>query len=682
MRRPWSVSALTAATVSGSPGLARRLLRKPSAVVTMIVLGVIVAAVAAAPLIAPYGPDQANLLNPLAAPSWSHLLGTDELGRDTFSRLLYGGRPTLIYALEASVVTFVIGLPLGMLAGFKGGRTDRVLMGINDVGMSAPVIILVLLVLSVFENDFWLAMITLGIAVSPPLIRNVRGATLTVRNELFIDAARVSGLSNVQIIRRHVLPRIQGAVLVQLTLNCALSVLFTVSLGFLGFGVQAPSASWGSMTAEAGTVLARSPWLLIASGGITGIFVLCLGLLGDAIRDAAVEVWSGMGTAAPAARRRRAPRGVTTTGAAHTARGATTTGAAHTPRGATAAGRARPLPSPSGDALLSMRDVAIAFPRAGREVLVADGIDLDIAPGESVGLVGESGCGKTSVARAVIRLLRGGGRVVSGSIWFAGQDVLALSARELRGFRGTSVGYISQEPMVALDPSYRVGSLLLESIRSHTGLSGKDATRRVHELLELVHLPRPAEVARMYPHELSGGMAQRVAIARALAGSPRLLIADEPTTALDVTVQAEILKLLAELRVETGMAILLVSHDWTVVGRLCERAIVMYAGQVVEHASVHDLLTTAAHPYTQGLLACRPSSLPAGSHALPAIPGTVPDPEAWPPGCRFADRCRYRAEACSAAPIELLEPGGEHTGRRARCLRVDEIARTEEPLHA
>jgi peptide/nickel transport system permease protein len=604
-------SPLDAGGPSSAPGFLARLRRKPVGVAAFGVVLAIVLAAIAAPLIAPYAPNAADLLHPLANPSWHHLLGTDELGRDIFSRLLYGARPTLLYGLEAVAVTFGIALPIGLVAGFFGGGVDRALMQINDVGLSVPVMVVVLLVLSVFQNHFWIAMVALGVLLVPPLVRNIRGAVIAVRNELFVDAAQIAGLSRPQIVRRHILPRVRGPVLVQLTLVSGLSVLFTVGLGFLGFGIQPPNPSWGTMTSEASQELVQSPWLLIASGGITGIFVLCLGLVGDAVRDASVEAWAGEPTTA---RKPRAPA-IAPAGDHHDA------------------------PDPA--ALLSVRGLSIAFQRRGREVLVASDVSFDIGPGETVGLVGESGCGKTSVARAIIRLHRGEGRIVSGQVQFDGRDVLALDPGQLTQFRGSSVGYISQEPMVALDPSFRVGSLLREAVRSHTAISRSQASRRVLELLELVRLPDPEHVAKLYPFELSGGMAQRVSIARALARGPRLLIADEPTTALDVTVQSEILELLRSVQAETGMAILLVSHDWGVVAQLCRRAIVMYAGEIVE---------------------------------APTIAGTVPDPESWPAACRFNPRCPYRIEGCTAGPIGLESVASD---RMSRCIRSQELIARE-----
>jgi peptide/nickel transport system permease protein len=398
------------------------------------------------------------------------------------------------------------------------------------------------------------------------------------------------------------------------------------------------------MTAEASQTLAQSPWLLIASGGAIGVTVLCLGLLGDAIRDITVGAWTG--SADPSAARSLPPL----------------MGQDGYPEPG--------LPVMPG-ALLSVRGLTITFQRNAHAVPVVHDVSLDIRPGEAVGLVGESGSGKTSVARSLIGLLRGGARVEAGRIVFDGADVTRLTGAAARRLRGGQIAFIAQEPMAALDPTCRIGTLLAQAVRCHERLPAREARQRVLELLRMARLPDPERVARCYPHELSGGMAQRVAVARALAGRPRLLVADEPTASLDVTVQAEVIALLRALQQETGLAILVVSHDWGVVADLCDRAIVMYAGQVVEEAPVGELTEAAAHPYTRLLLAANPGYAPDGATALPTIPGTIPPPGEWPAACHFSPRCPQAVGACTAGPIPLRDTG---TARRSRCIMAAEPA--------
>ena len=296
------------------------------------------------------------------------------------------------------------------------------------------------------------------------------------------------------------------------------------------------------------------------------------------------------------------------------------------------------------ETLLQLEDLHTQFFTSRGVVRAVDGVSLHIDAGETLGVVGDSGCGKSVTASAIIGLLPGSGRIDGGSIWFGGRDLARASEAELRKLRGRKIAFVSQEPMVSLDPSYRVGFQIEEALRRHRGLSRSAARVRALELLRDMHFVDPGAVARRYPHELSGGMAQRVAIARALAGEPELLIADEPTTALDVTVQAEILELIRELQVTRQMAVLIVTHDWGVVADLCDRVVVMYAGQIVERSDVQSIFDTPLHPYTEALLASNPHLAPEAA-TLPTIPGTVPPPGSWPAGCRFSARCRYAVAA-------------------------------------
>jgi peptide/nickel transport system permease protein len=281
--------------------------------------------------------------------------------------------------------------------------------------------------------------------------------------------------------------------------------------------------------------------------------------------------------------------------------------------------------------------------------------------------------GKTVTAMSVIGMPPGTGSILGGRVIFDGRDVTALSRRELRAMRGREIGVVSQEPMISLNPFFTVGSQIAEAIRQHRGLSRVEARTRALELLEKVRLPNAPSVGSSYPHQLSGGMAQRVAIARALAGEPRLLIADEPTTALDVTIQAEILDLLRELQRDRRMAILFVTHDWGVVADICDRAVVMYAGEVVERATLDEMFRCPQHPYTEALLLSDPHNAPEGRE-LPTIPGTVPDPTQWPRGCHFHPRCRYATSECCEHEIALEALPG---GRQTRCIHHQRM--TEAP---
>ncbi|SOE07513.1 dipeptide/oligopeptide/nickel ABC transporter permease/ATP-binding protein [Streptomyces sp. Ag109_G2-15] len=620
--------------------LIRRVLVRPAGALSLGWLVLLTVATLAAPLLTTHGPLDQDLGHVLSGPTADHLLGTDNLGRDLLSRLLFGGRSTLLAVGESLAVFLAIGVTLGLASGFLGGWVDWLTVRTADLLFALPGIVIVLVVLSVFPGNLHAAMITFGVLGSPGIIRILRSQTLGIREELYVAAAKVAGLTRQQILRRHILPRLISTVIVQAALFAAIVVTIQAGLGFLGLGAQPPNPSWGGLVADASQALDRAPWMLVPSGIPLVLTVLALGLLGDAVRDAATEGWSVSRMTAPTAAQR-------TVRDDHRPAGAVTTNSTQS----------------GTSALLSVRNLSIDI----GGVPVVQEVSFDIAPGETVGVVGESGCGKSVTSLGILGLVPGGGRVAQGQVLFDGTDLVA-SAAALTQVRGSGIAYVSQEPMVALDPMFTVGRQLGEAVRRHERCDRREARGRVTELLDMVNIPDPAAVARRHPHQLSGGMAQRVAIALALAGRPELLIADEPTTALDVTVQAEILTLLRSLQADTGMAVLIVTHDWGVVADLCHRAVVMYAGQVVEAADVAEMFAQPLHPYTAGLLAANPHRAREGE-PLPTIPGTVPAPRDWPSGCRFAARCELADDRCTE-PVTLTVPAPD---RLSRCVRSQQL---------
>ena len=297
-----------------------------------------------------------------------------------------------------------------------------------------------------------------------------------------------------------------------------------------------------------------------------------------------------------------------------------------------------------------------------------DGVDIRIGAAETVCVVGESGCGKTVTAMTVLKLLAmPPARIVAGRILWQGRDLVLVNAEEMRRIRAREIGVVFQEPMTSLNPVFTVGEQIAEVLRLHEGLSRRAALERATEMLRLVHIPNPQRRVHDYPHQFSGGMRQRVMIAMALACNPKLLIADEPTTALDVTIQAQILDLIAEMKERLGMAVMLITHAMGVVAEVAQRVVVMYAGKVVEEAPVRELFANPRHPYTQGLIRSIPrlDRPRVGKTRLEAIPGTVPSLLSPPPGCRFAPRCRYVTDACRAAEPALREVA---PGHRVACV--------------
>lgn len=604
--------------------------RSPLGVVALAYLAGLMVAVAAAPLLAPYEPTATDLDHVLSTPSREHLLGADMLGRDVLSRLMHGGRTSLWGVLQAVVTVLALGVPLGLAAGFAGGLLDRAVTVLTDIVLAIPVVATLLVVLAVFGSNQTAAMVALGVLGTPTMARVVRSVALAAAQEPWVAAARVTGLRGVTIVVRHLLPRVAGPVTVQASIFAGVALIAETGLGYLGLGVQPPAPTWGGMVSEASFVIDRQPWLLVPGGVAIGLTVVAFGLVGDLVRDAVTARFAGSaGTEAPA---RPRPEPV-------------------------------PAPAVAPGSLLSVRDLDVEVNAGSGRSTVIEAAWLDIDPGEIVGLLGESGSGKTMMGRAILGLLPRGARMARGNIVLNGQHMSSPGA--WAGRRGSEVAFVAQQSGTGLDPCYRVGDQIAELV----GRTAVDRRARVRELLRSVNLTD--DVAHRYPHELSGGMAQRVAIAMALAKRPRLLIADEPTTALDTTVQAEILALLRRLRDESGVSILLITHDWGVVADVCDRAYVMYAGHVVETAATAVLMGQSRHPYTVGLLNSIVHDVPPRQR-LAAIPGAVPDPSQWPTGCHFQPRCPLAVAACTAGPIPVAEP---EPGQLTRCLRHDVVVR-------
>jgi peptide/nickel transport system permease protein len=613
--------------------LLRVYLRRPLGVTAGVFLLIVIIAVCLAPVIAPYGPLDQDLTTTLSLPSHAHLLGTDRLGRDVLSRLLWGGRVSLLGLAEALAVAVILGIIVGLIAGYSGRLTDNAVSRATETVMAIPGIVVLLMIYTITNNNATAGMVTLGVLSSPTIIRVTRGATRAVREETFISAAEVIGLSRARIVLSHVLPNIWGPIIVNTAVLGAVILGIQGGLNYINLGVNPPNPSWGSMVSDAQQVMAEQPWLIVPSGLTLGLVILSLILLSDALRDATASNRSRITSARPKP------------------------AVAADPAGPAAAG-------PDPGAILSVRGLSVSF---GGLQVVRD-VSFDVQPGQTLGIIGESGCGKTVTASAVLNSL-GPGSEVAGMVYFRGED-LSHASRKARGaVRGSGIGYVSQDPMVALDPCFTVASQLGELVGRHDHVRGERRRARVLELLGQVGLPDPADVARRFPHQLSGGMAQRVGIACALAGQPQVLIADEPTSALDVTVQGEILGLLRRLQAETGMAIVMITHDLGVVADLCTRAVVMYAGEVVENADVETLFEAPAHPYAKALLESNPT-MGRPRTTLRSIPGTVPSPANWPKGCHFYERCPVHITECAAAPV-LLEPLSNGSGHATRCIRAD-----------
>ncbi|WAH97296.1 dipeptide/oligopeptide/nickel ABC transporter permease/ATP-binding protein [Arthrobacter sp. MMS18-M83] len=586
MTSPSAQSALSLGTTprpsTKHAGALRRLLRDPVSVVCLAFLFIVVAASILAPFLTGEDPNRAFLDNALAPASSGHPLGGDGVGRDVLARLLYGGRLTLLGGLIAVTVALLIGIPAGLCAGYFRGWFDTVAGWFTGVVMAVPAIIVLLVVMAVVSQSIYVAMTVLGLILSPGVFWLVRSCATSVREELYVDAAKVSGLRNARIIRCHILPTVFGPTLIQAVGTFSVSVSIQAGLAFLGLG-STSEASWGAMLNDAFPNIYIAPVLLVWPGVAIALTVAALNLIANRLRDILggdKDVVRGN-----AASKRRTPT--------------------------SARARADTSTPCREDTLLSIENLRVTYPTSSGEAVVVSSVSLTVRRGEVLGLVGESGSGKSQTAFSILGLLPQEAQISADGLTFDGTDLLRLAPSELNDLRGARIAYIPQEPMSNLDPSFKIGSQLVEPIRQHLAVSASEAKTRALALLARVGIAEPDRVFDCYPHQISGGMAQRVLIAGAVSCDPDLLIADEPTTALDVTVQAEILDLMRSLQCERGMGMLLVTHDFGVVADICDRVAVMYQGRIVEANKSTELFARPRDPYTQMLLASTLEGQPA-----------------------------------------------------------------------
>jgi peptide/nickel transport system ATP-binding protein len=654
-------------------GFWHRFRRQPFALAGLAFLLLVAVVAIFAPLIAPYPPNLQNLNVVNAGPSASHWLGTDDLGRDILSRLIWGGRISLRATFEIVGIAMLFAVPIGLIAGFFRGLVDAVLMRLMDAMFSFPPLILALTVAALLGGGLNDTAIAIAIVFIPSFVRLLRGEVIAVREENYIEAARSLGATSNRLIRRHIVPNVASPIIIQVSLSLGFALLTEAGLSYLGLGEQPPTPSWGSMLNEGYQFIFNTPWALVFPGVAIMLSVLSFNLVADGLRDS-------LG--------RERPKSSTLVGAEKEGRLSVLTRI----RGIAPRSARTELPAVSPAAktgpLLSVKDLRIEFLTNGEWCPVVEGANFTIERGKTLGLVGESGSGKTVSALAVMGLLPPRGCRPGGSARFEGRDLMRLSPAEFRQLRGNEIAMIFQEPMTSLNPAYTVGNQIAEQVRTHRNLSKAESWKIAVEMLDRVEIPHAATRARDYPFAFSGGMRQRVMIAMALSCSPKLLIADEPTTALDVTTQAQIVELLHTLQREEDMAMIFVTHDLGVIADVADDVVVMYAGQIVEQTQSTALFTRPRHPYTEALLNSIPQLTPAGE-PLHFIPGIVPRPDQIPPGCRFNPRCDYATDACRTSPVQLLPAAGapaattpETAGapsRRgpliplSRCLRQDEL---------
>lgn len=639
-----------------------RLFRSRTAMLSMIWLVGLVVASLTSPLWLRYGPLQQDLTAVLQGPSFAHLLGTDELGRDLLSRIVTAAAPTLFIGLIPPVVAVMITVPVTLWAA-RTERGEGVVNRISDIVLSLPATVIILAVVAAVGTNMPLVMAMFGLLLFGALYRVFFGQAKSLHKQLYVEAAAVDGVRPMAASFRHVLPNMSTTVIVQFVLLFGVAIMLQAGLAFIGLGPQPPEPTWGGMIQAASRFIFQQPWMMVPTGGVLALTIIAANTLADVLSG-------GAATPPPlVAIRRKKPKADAA---------ASVSASLLRPRN----GAKTPETAPSADSpldtvsrgTLSIRDLVIGVDDGPGLVT---GVSMEVRPGKVMGLVGESGCGKSVTSYAILGLLSPGLSVRSGSISWNGADLARADEKVLAKVRGHEIAFISQEPSRALDPMFTVGWQLAAAVKRLRGVGSREAKRIGGQLLVDVGIIDPPRVLKSYPHQISGGMAQRVAIALALAGSPRLLVADEPTTALDVTIQAEILALLRGLIAERGMSIILVTHDLGVVADLCDDVSVMYAGQIVETGTVREVLVEPEHPYTMALLAADPHAIidVAGTTRLASIPGQVPLPGSWTSGCRFAQRCRFASEECMTT-VPLLPR--VHGDGAVRCVRRDDVRGRQE----
>ncbi|WP_150523156.1 dipeptide/oligopeptide/nickel ABC transporter permease/ATP-binding protein [Roseibium sediminis] len=621
---------------AGRPSTVALLFNNTLATVGLVIVALICLTALAAPFLPLPDPDvtaPANRLMPVF--SDDHLLGTDHLGRDLLSRLIWGTRVSLAVGLSATVIAAFFGSLLGLVAGYAGGRVDTLIMRGIDMVMAFPYILLALAIVAVLGPGLLNALYAIALVNIPFFARNIRGITLGLSRREFVDAAKLAGKSPPQILFIEILPNVLPVIVITMSTTVGWMVLETAGLSFLGLGAQPPQADLGSMLGEGRKILFTAPHVSIIPGLMIFALVMSINLLGDGIRDILDPRLRAGSLSRPVARTKviRDPKDI---------------------------------PPPSIEpGVLDIRDMRTEFQIGGSVYKAVGGVDLHLKKGECLGIIGESGSGKSVTAMSVMGLVpTPPGRIVGGAAYLNGEDLFGASDKRVRDLRGGSVAYVFQDPLSTLHPLFTVGDQLLEAIQAHQPLRGPKAKEKAIELLSLVRIPNAPERLAAYPHELSGGMRQRVCIAMALANDAKVLIADEPTTALDVTVQSQILTLMNGLRRERNAAILFITHDFGVVSAICDRVAVMYAGRIVETGTTAELMENPQHPYTAKLIDCVPV-LGQPERRTDAIEGRPPVVNNLPDGCAFADRCPRVQAVCRTGQIDL-EMANETRG--VRCL--------------
>ena len=618
--------------------------------ISLVVLILIVMIAVFANILAPHNPLE--IFTARQAPDAQFLFGTDDKGRDVLSRMMYGARYSLIIGLGATAFALVCGSIIGAVAAVARKWVSEVIMRILDVIMSFPGIALAATFALVFGNSVPSLIFAIGFLYIPQIARIVRANVVSEYNQDYVRAVVVSGARAPWILVKHVIRNCIAPVMVFTIVLVADAIVFEASLSFISAGIPEPTPTWGNILSDArGGVLAGRWWQALFPGLAIMITVLCLNILSEGITDAMAAAPKAPVKADDAAVRanREADKLVADPTLAYAAQAEMLEQRLSELQAIEKTRTDRFEARTDVPPILEVKDLCIKFPRHG-DVNVVDHVSFVVRPRQTMGLVGESGCGKSITSLTIMGLLDPKAKV-SGEILYDGQNLLNMDQKQMNALRGREIAMIYQDALSSLNPSMLIKAQMKQ-------LTKRGGTRTAEELLELVGLD-PKRTLDSYPHELSGGQRQRVLIAMALTRDPKLIIADEPTTALDVTVQKQVIDLLNKLQKELGFAMVFVSHDLALVAEVANSITVMYAGQVVEQGPVSDILCHPVHEYTRGLLGSV-LSIEAGGTRLHQVPGSVPSPKDFPEGDRFTPRSSHPDKVSQLRPVLKRVSDSDH----------------------
>lgn len=626
---------------------------KLSSKISLVLLVLVALTAILAPVIAPH--DPLEIFTARQAPGDGFLFGTDDKGRDILSRMLYGGRYSLVIGFGATLFALFFGSIIGAIAAVARKSISEVIMRLLDIIMSVPGIALAAVLVLILGNSVPAIIFSIGFMYTPQIARIVRANIVSEYGEDYVRAVIVSGAQAPWILIKHVLRNCIAPIMVFTVTLVADAIIFEASLTFIGAGITEPTATWGNILADArGGVLAGRWWQALFPGIAIMVTCLALNILSEGLTDAmAAKPGAMVATDDEDAESRRADDILASDPVrAYAEQAESLNRRLAALREVELKRTDRHVPDMSVPPLLQVKNLSINFDHHG-DVNVVDNVSFDVRPGQCMALVGESGCGK-SITTKVIMSLTDADEHMTGEVLFDGQDLLKLTKEEHRQLLGHEIAMVYQDALSSLNPSMLISTQMKQ-------LTSRGGTRSAEELLELVGLD-PKRTLESYPHELSGGQRQRVLIAMALTRDPKLVICDEPTTALDVTVQKQVIKLLNDLQSQLGFAMIFVSHDLALVAEVASEITVMYAGQVIEQAPTKELLTNPIHEYTRGLLGSV-LSIEEGAKdgtRLHQVPGSVPSPQDFPKGDRFAPRSSHPTLGLDVHPVMKQLPGKNH----------------------